>query len=109
MHQKDFDLLSGALAHEHHDAVAHGPRRAVVQAEHTALTIAERIARGRRTFDPVKFLLAACEAATVEQLTPPIRQQLAARFGTDQRRPRLSYEHPRGLKPDEGINTELVD
>jgi len=63
MHHKDFDLLSGALALEHHDAVAvHGPGRAVDQAEHIALTIADAIAREHRTFDPVKFMLAACEA-----------------------------------------------
>ena len=105
MHQKDFDLLSGALALEHHDAVAHGPRHAVAQAEHIALTIAEAIAREHRTFDPVKFMLAACQATTVEQLTPPIREQLTTRFGTSEPRPRLRSERHRGLEPDEMINT----
>src|ERR1017187_6032868 len=105
MHQKDFDLLSGALALEHHDAVAHGPRHAVAQAEHIALTIVEAIAREHRTFDPVKFMLAACQATTVEQLTPPIRAQLTTRFGPSEPRPRLRSERHRGLEPDEMINT----
>jgi hypothetical protein len=103
MNQSDFDLLSAALARVHHDAMTR-QRQGVVQAERTALAIADAIAREHRTFDPVRFMLAACEAAETGQLTAPVRRELAERLGTRRPRPRLRSEHP-GLHPDEMIDT----
>jgi hypothetical protein len=105
MHADDFDLLAAALASEHRDAMANGPEESVVQAERIALTIADAIASRHPLFDPVKFMLAACDAAELGQLTTPVARQVAERFGTSKLRPRLRSGRPRGLNSDEAIDT----
>jgi len=105
LHNKDFGLLARALALEHRDAVAHGPARAVTQCEHIALTIADAIAYEEPTFDPVKFMRAACDVAEIGQLAPAIRGQFEARFGTTRPRPRPNTARASGLKPDDQIRT----
>ena len=104
MHAKDFELLSRALAREHSAAAERGPRQGVVQAERAALAVAEAITREYRTFDPVKFLLAACEATELGQLSAQVRGEAVDRIGATELRPRLRSEHP-GLYPDELIDT----
>jgi hypothetical protein len=105
LHNKDFDLLARALALEHRDAVAHGPKRAVAQCEHIALTIADAIAYEQRTFDPVKFMRAACDVAETGQLAPAIQREFETRFGTTRPRPRPNTARSSGLKPDDQIRT----
>ena len=113
MHNKDFGLLARALALEHRDAVAlehrdavaPGPAQAVAQCEHIALTIAGAIAYEEHTFDPVKFMWAACDVAEIGQLAPAIGRQFEARFGTTRPRPRPNTARPSGLKPDDQIRT----
>lgn len=105
MHNKDFDLLARALALEHRDAAARWPDRAVAQCEHIALTIAGAIAFEERTFDPVKFIRAACDVAEIGQLKPEIQREFEARFGTTRPRTRPNTARPNGLKPDDQIHT----
>jgi len=104
MNRQDYDVLSQALAFEHQNAQGSKDRSAVRWVEQVALTITERIAWTERTFDPVKFILAACDVVTVDQLTPPVRREVSERFGTSTRS-RLNTERPSGLKSDEEIRT----
>ena len=97
MRRDDYDMLAGVLAGEHRVA------RDAQQLEQVALAIAAAIARDNRRFDPVEFVLAACEAATIEQLSAPVRGQIAGIFGTSEpkQRPGPAPE----LRPDELIDT----
>lgn len=103
MHRDDFDLLAAVMAGEHRQAVARRSRAAVIQCERTALAIAAAVARQEPTFDPVKFMLAACAADDPSQLTQLTRRQLTEQLGT-RIRPRKASETP-GLLPDEQVNT----
>jgi hypothetical protein len=98
MHRDDYDVLARAIAAEHRDAAA---GRAVRQVEHIALTIAYALASNYSTFDPVKFMLTACNATTLKQLTAPARRRVADRFGTSEPRRRASSYSDVPLDPDE--------
>ncbi len=106
MHHKDFDLLSRALAGEHQGAEDSGRRGAIEQVEGVALSIAFAISREHRTFDPVKFMLAACDVTEFGQLAPATRAGMDRWFGVTTPRPRLNTARPSGLKPDEEIRTD---
>lgn len=64
----------------------------MAQCEHIALTIAAAIADEQRTFNPVKFMRAACDVAAIGQLAPAIRRDFEARSGRDSA---TGVEHPR--------------
>jgi hypothetical protein len=78
MHRDDY----GVLAAEHRVA------RDAQQVEQVALAIAAAIAQDSRRFDPVEFLLAACGAATIGQLSAPMRGHVAEIFRTSEPRQR---------------------
>jgi hypothetical protein len=101
MHTDDYDVLAGAIAAEHRDPGAGPGRRHRRQVEHIALTIARALADNYPLFDPVKFMLAACNATTLEQLSAPIRRQVADRFGTSEPRRRASSYSDVPLDPGE--------
>jgi hypothetical protein len=66
-----------------------GRRGAVERVERVALSIAFAISREHRTFDPVKFMLAACDVTEFGQLAPSPRWASPAPENT----PQLGY-HP---------------
>lgn len=93
MHRDDY----GVLAAEHRVA------RDAQQVEQVALAVAAAIAQDSRRFDPVEFLLAACGAATIGQLSAPVRGHVAEIFGTSE--PRQRPGPAPELRPDELIDT----
>jgi hypothetical protein len=93
MHRDDY----GVLAAEHRVA------RDAQQVEQVALAVAAAIAQDSRRFDPVEFLLAACGAATIGQLSAPMRGHVAEIFRTSE--PRQRPGPAPELRPDELIDT----
>jgi hypothetical protein len=103
VHARDYGLVADALAAEHR-AVAHGhPRRAAArQVERTALAIASAFANDSELFDPVEFMLHACDATRIEQLPLALRQQIAERFWVSApRRRETGYRPEMPIDPGE--------
>jgi hypothetical protein len=107
LHNKDFNLLARAIAEAHRSAEDSGRAGSIAQVQQVALTITVAISHEHRSFDPVKFMVAACDVTAFGELEPATRAGMIRWTGATTPRPRLNTgPRPRSLRLDEEINTK---
>jgi hypothetical protein len=97
VHADDYELLADAIRIEHESASATGVR----YVEQTALRIAIALCWQNHRFDPMKFMLNACDVESVEGLSPEVaRELLDLTGGRDRPRRRAGTEQVAFQPPD---------